>query len=155
MPAPLVYIDTNALIAGFESPLENARPVQDLLLRLRESPGAAVTSELTLAELLAPATRSSPLSAPVKKQLYLNLIVWSRLFDLRAVTREILIETADLRRVSSVKIKLPDAIHIVTAIHAGCKYFLSYDNGVRTPQGMERVPPDRSGVDLILGAWSQ
>jgi predicted nucleic acid-binding protein len=75
------------------------------------------------------------------------------LFDLRPITREILLQTADLRSVS--KVKLPDAIHIVTAIHAGCAYFLSNDNGVRTPSGMSRIRADRSGVDNILSAWSQ
>ncbi|CAJ0866881.1 hypothetical protein AMST5_01901 [freshwater sediment metagenome] len=153
MSPPLIYIDTNALITGFESPIEAAKPVQDLLLHLRERPGAAVTSELTLAELLAPVARPGSLPAPVKKRLYLNLLVWSHLFDLRPITREILLQTADLRSVS--KVKLPDAIHTVTAIHAGCAYFLSNDNGVRTPSGMSRIRADRSGVDNILSAWSQ
>jgi predicted nucleic acid-binding protein len=153
--APLVYFDTNALIAGFESPLENATPIHDLLRHLREAPGLAVTSELTLAELLAPAKRPGSLPMPERKRLYLNLLVWSRLFDLRVITREILLETADLRLASPVKLKLPDAIHLVTAIHSECRFFLSDDAGVRPPSGMDRIAPNRSGVDEILSAWSQ
>jgi predicted nucleic acid-binding protein len=150
---PLIYFDTNALITGFESPIEAAKPVQDLLLRLRDAPGAALTSELTIAELLAPVARPGALAAPLKKRLYLNLLVWSQLFDLRPITREILLETADLRSVS--KVKLPDAIHVVTAIHGGCAFFLSNDNGVRTPSSMTRIRPDRAGIDMILSAWPQ
>jgi predicted nucleic acid-binding protein len=153
VPAPLVYVDTNVFITGFESPIEAAKPVQDFLLRLRERPGSAVTSELTLAELLAPVSRPGGLPTPVKRRLYLDLLIWSKMFDLRPITRDILIETADLRR--AARHTLPDAIHLVTAIRAQCRYFLSYDNGVRPPQGMERIPPDRPGIDVVLRAWTQ
>ena len=44
--------------------------------------------------------------------------------DLKPITREILLQTADLR--SIINYKLPDAIHIVTATEAGCAYFGSY-----------------------------
>jgi len=152
--APFVYIDTNVFIAGFESPIENARPVQDFLRALRERPGIGISSELTLAEILAPVSRPHALPAVKRRRLYFDLLLWSGLIDLRPVTREILIETADLRSVA--RHKLPDAIHVVTAVHAHCSFFLSHDDGMkRLPQGMRRVRADESGVDEILRALSQ
>lgn len=151
--APLVYIDTNVFIAGFESPAENAKPVQDLLIALRERPGSAVTSELTLAELLAPIASPKALPANKRRRLYFNLLIWSRLIELTPVTRDILIETADLRQVAPHR--LPDAIHVVTAIRTKCEYFLSGDRRVRLPVGMIPLSPERSGIDQILSAWSQ
>jgi predicted nucleic acid-binding protein len=153
VPAPLVYFDTNVFVAGFETTQDDARPVQDLLLRLRETPGLAITSELTLAELLAPISRPGALPPASRQRLYLNLLIWSKLFDLRAVTRDILLATADLRRAAPHK--LPDAIHLVTASRAQCRFFLTYDNGVRPPQSIERIPPTRAGADRILAAWSE
>ncbi|PPD43250.1 MAG: PIN domain-containing protein [Methylocystis sp.] len=153
MPGPLIYIDTNVFIEGFELPLEQAKPVRDLLEGLRGNPRLAVTSELALAELLAPVSREGALPLPVKRRLYLNLLVWSHLFELKPVTRDILLETADLRQAAPHR--LPDAIHIVTAIQSGCTYFLSSDKRIKTPSGMSLVYPDRAGVDLILNAWSR
>jgi predicted nucleic acid-binding protein len=152
LSGPLVYIDTNVFIAGFELPLEQAEPVQNLLVRLRERPRLAVTSELTLGELLAPVSRKEALPFTVKRNLSLNLLVRSRIVDLRPITRDILIETADLRQ--HAPHRLPDAIHVVTAVQSGCSYFLSGDKGIKPPSGMTLVYPDRSGVDLILDTWS-
>lgn len=152
VPAPLVYMDTNAFVAGFELPQSEAEPVQNLLLALRGRPLSVVTSELTLAELLAPPSRAGALPLEAKRRLYLDLLVWSRLVDLRPITREVLIETADLRQTAPHR--LPDAIHVVTAIHTQCDFFLSGDKRIRPPHGMILVEPDRSGVGRILDAWS-
>lgn len=154
MSTPLVYMDANAFIAGFELPLEQAKPIQDLIEALRGKPRMAVTSELTLAELLAPVSREKAMPLPIKRRLYLSLLVWSHLIDLQPVTRDVLIETADLRHVTP-KQRLPDAIHLVTAIQSGCRYFLTGDKRIKPPNGMTLVVPDRGGVDLILNAWSR
>ncbi|MGD9540175.1 type II toxin-antitoxin system VapC family toxin [Methylocystis sp.] len=152
MSAPLVYIDTNAFIKGFEFSAEQAKPVQDLLAALRDSPRFAVTSELTLAELRAPALREDAFPLPVRRPLYLNLLVSSQLIDLRPVTRDVLMDTADLRQAAPHR--LLDAIHIVTAVQTGCAYFLTGDRRIRTPAGMSIVYPDQEGVDRILADWS-
>lgn len=153
MRAPPVYIDTNVFIIGFESPLELAAPVQKLLLAIREKPLSAVTSELTLAELLAPVIRPQALVPSQRRRLYLDLLTGSRLVELRPVTRDILIQTAELREATPCK--LPDAIHVTTAVQAKCGFFLSKDRRMRLPPGMIQVGPDHSGVDRILAASSQ
>ena len=98
--------------------------------------GALITSELTLAEVLAPSgdeRRSADL-----RRAYLDLIIWSGTINLRPVSRDVLLETARLREY--VRRKLPDAIHLVTAIHTDCRYFISRDEDFdRMPDGMSRV----------------
>ena len=147
--APLIYFDANAFMYGFEGAPTVAEPVQALLAELQRRPGCGVTSELVLAELLAPVEREGALPVEIRRTLYLNLLVAGRMFSLRPVTRDILIETASLRR--SIRLKLPDAVHMVTAVQAGCRFFLSNDRDVRqTPPSLRAVKPDAAGVTTIL-----
>jgi predicted nucleic acid-binding protein len=150
MQTPLVYLDTNVFIAAFESPAANAKPAQELLMALRDAQGAAVTSELTLAELLAPITRQGALPATQRRRLYLDVLLLSGVVELLPVSRAILIETAVFRQVSPHK--LPDAIHIVTAASACCKFFMSHDDGMRVPKEMQRLKLDPAGVTSVLEA---
>ena len=151
--APLVFVDKNAFIIGIESPTDAAQPMPNLLLRLRETPGLGATNDLTLAEFFAPASRPGHLATLLKRRLYMVLLIWSQLFDLRPTTRDILIETGDLRE--AVRYKPQDAMRLITVVRAQCNYFLSYNTDVKPPQGMKRIPPDRSGIDVKLGARSQ
>lgn len=146
-----VYVDANPITYLVEGHDELAESVRELFTLFRSRPGLAVTSELTLAEVLV--------KAPVPyRRVYLDLIVWSGMFDLRAVSRNILTETAAYRR-ASVKIepdgrksmvKLPDAIHVVTAIRSDCKRILSNDARMRLPEGFQRVTPDHVGISRLL-----
>jgi len=149
--APSVYVDANPFIyfiEGDESVAKRLKPFFDMV---RSRPGAAVTSELTLAEVLAKAR-------PDVRRNYLNLIVWSNLFRLQPVTREILIDTSDYRRTSiralpggrTVMPKLPDAIHVVTAARSRCGAFLSADSGLHLPSGMIAYTPSEDGIGELL-----
>jgi hypothetical protein len=93
----LVYIDANAFIYAVEGGDALAGSIKALFERLRELPGTAVTSELTLAEVLPRA----PL--PRHRRSYFDLLVWSGIFDLSPVSRGILVETADYRRMRLVE----------------------------------------------------
>jgi predicted nucleic acid-binding protein len=148
--APIVYMDANPFIYfidGEESVANRWRPFFELLL---QNPGAAITSELTLAEVLAKAL-------PDTRRSYLNLIVWSNLIQLQPVTREILIDTADYRRVSQrvrpdrtiATVKLPDAIHVVTAVQSRCSMFFSADSGLKLPSGMTLLEPNETGIAAL------
>ncbi len=148
--APIVYVDANPFIYfidGEESVASRWRPFFELLL---QHPGAAITSELTLAEVLAKAM-------PDARRSYLNLIVWSNLIQLQPITREILIDTADYRRVSQrirpdrtiATVKLPDAIHVVTAVQSRCSIFFSADSGLKLPSGMTILEPDETGIATL------
>lgn len=150
----LVYVDTNVFVVGFETSGEHSEAVREFLSALRRAPGRAITSELTLAELLAPVSRADSRPQSTRRRVYFDLLLWSGLIDLRPVSRDVLIETADLRRVA--RHKLPDAIHVVTAIRANCSYFLSDDEGMkRPPQGIRRIRADRARVAEAIQALGQ
>jgi len=153
--APIVYIDANPFIYFIEGEETVASHLRPLFSLLAVRPGIAATSELTLAEVLAKAR-------PDARRSYLNLIVWSKAFRLQPVTREILIDTADYRRVSrktrpdgtEITVKLPDAIHVVTAQRCRCQMFLSADEGLFTPNGMTVVKPSEDGVAKLARVLS-
>ena len=147
----VIYLDAMAFIFAIEGEPVNSGPSKLLLERLRTRPGSAVTSELTLAEVLA---GSNVPRSPLVRRAYLDLIVWSKFLDLVPISRAILYESADLRfahrDAHGRKLKLPDAIHLVTAIQRQCQYFVSADQGIRPPLNMKRIAPDADGVDEIL-----
>jgi len=152
-PTPIVYVDANPFIYFIDGEEGVANRLKPFFELLKEKPGLAMTSELTLAEVLAKAR-------PDARRSYLNHIVWSNLFQLQPVTRDILIDTADYRRVSrkarpdgtKATVKLPDAIHVVTAIRSRCRAFLSADTGLKLPVGMAAFEPNEAGVaNLIEG----
>jgi predicted nucleic acid-binding protein len=151
LSSPIVYIDANRFIYLIDGDDGIAGRLRPLFALLKERPGIAVTSELTLAEVLAKAR-------PDTRRSYFNLIVWSNLCRLHPVTRDILIDTADYRRESGrtrpdgtvSKVRLPDAIHVVTAVQNRCRAFLSADVGLRLPVEMTMFEPSDTGVTNLL-----
>jgi predicted nucleic acid-binding protein len=90
-----IYLDANVFIDFIEGDETISNAIEPLVRKLRQQPGQAVTSELTLAEVLAPSKgRKRP---PHIKRLYLNLLVWGRFIDLHPISRGVLYETAKLR----------------------------------------------------------
>jgi predicted nucleic acid-binding protein len=137
-----IYFDANVFIYAIEGKPDIAEPIQRLFDLFRQNRGSGVTSELTLAEVLAKATT-------MQRRMYLDLIVWSRVFELQPVTRDILIETADYRRIARMP-KLPDAVHVVTAIRAGCRTIRSADSRLRLPEGYAAFLPDSANISRLV-----
>ena len=144
--SPRLYFDANVFIYAVEGSVDIAGRLRTLFELLSSNINLAVTSELTLAEVL-------PKADPIRRRNYLELILYSGLFDLYPVTRDVLMETADYRRIAGVSRpdaskpyasmpKLPDAIHVVTAVRAGCDRMLSFDQALRLPEGMRRLTRD-------------
>jgi predicted nucleic acid-binding protein len=135
-----IYFDANALIYAIEGVDEISSLLHSLFAALRHQTRSACTSEFTLAEVL-------PRANAVQRRSYFTLVLHSGLFDLLPVTRDILIETADYRKhlkrpsfeTRGAMPRLPDAIHVVTAVRAGCNTLVSFDRGLRLPSGLERV----------------
>jgi predicted nucleic acid-binding protein len=146
---PLLYLDTNAIVYFVEGEPNVAEALSPLFQALRSKPGVAVTSELTLAEVLAPTTRRGKIPNDLKRS-YLDLIVWSAFIGLEPISRGILYDTAEVRL--KAKLELPDAIHLVTAMRMGCSLFLTSDRGIKTPPGMAKIAPDQSGISKLLSA---
>jgi len=141
-----IYLDANVFIYAAEGSPDVARYLEQLFEICRKRPGIAVTSELTLAEILPKADVSL-------RRYYLHLIIWSGILDLRAVSRDILIETASYRRVSGAT-KLADAIHAVTAINSGCCVMLSGDLRIKMPEGIAVIDPDTSNLSHLINELS-
>ncbi|MEH2531417.1 putative nucleic acid-binding protein [Bradyrhizobium sp. AZCC 1588] len=137
-----IYLDANVFIYAVEGSPDVAGQLRDLFELFGNNRGIGVTSELTLAEVL-------PKASAVRKRLYLDLIVWSCLFDLQPVSRDILIETAEYRRMAQMP-KLPDAIHVVTAIRAGCRTILSADSRLKLPEGHVALLPNSVNIARLI-----
>lgn len=148
---PLAYLDTNIFIFFYEGSPTVSERVKSLFDLLRSRPGAGVTSELTLAEVLAESERPR---VPELKRAYLDLMVWSNFIDLVPVSRDVLYDSVDLRaihrRTHSRKLDLPDAIHLTTAIKRNCRYFISGDEGISPPSEMKRLSPIAGSMDEVL-----
>jgi predicted nucleic acid-binding protein len=148
---PLLYVDANPFIYAVEAQDEIAKPLRELFGLLRKRPGAAATSELTLAEVLPKAPSAA------HRRMYLDLIAWGQIFDLRPVSREILIETASYRQnaasasgATKAMPPLPDAIHVVTAIRSGCTLMLSTDSRLKLPDGLKAIRSDSTGLAELV-----
>ena len=89
---PFVYLDANPIAYALEGPDDLASALKGLFSIFQLKPGIAVTSELTLAEVL-PKKR-------IPDRHFFDLLIWSKTFDLLPVTREILIETAKYRQMA-------------------------------------------------------
>ena len=139
---PRFYLDANVFIYAIEGNSDVADPLLQLFDLLRAGRGIGVTSELTLAEVL-------PKRSSVQRRNYLNMIVWSRIFDLHPVSRDILIETAEYRKHAGMP-KLPDAIHVVTAIRAECRTVLSADLRLKLPVGYSVISPEAQNLARLI-----
>jgi len=137
MAAFRLYVDTNIFIYAFENNDALARKLLQLvsLNEGRKQPFIA-TSEIVLAELMV---------EPLKKgnasliELYDNISIGNAFISIGTVTREILWHAAQLRS-KFVSLRLPDAIHLSTAMHFGCPQFLTADARLK---GVYSVVPDR------------
>ena len=139
---PRVYLDANVFIYAIEGSADVADPLRQLFGLLQAGRAIGVTSELTLAEVL-------PKASSVQRRNYLNMIVWSRIFDLRPVSRDLLIETAEYREHAGMP-KLPDAIHVVTAIRAECRTVLSADLRLKLPVGYSVISPGTENLTRLI-----
>jgi predicted nucleic acid-binding protein len=144
-----IYLDANVFIYFVEGEAVVATAMRGLFACLAKNRSLAVTSELTLAEVLAPPRRQTALSLPSKRRLYLDLMMEGGFVQLEPVSRNILIENASLRLASACK--LADAIHLVTAARTECEFFMSGDADTkRVPKGMTWLPPTADGVRAFL-----
>jgi predicted nucleic acid-binding protein len=150
--ATTLYLDSNAFISYLEGTLADSTALKGLFEILRIRPGVGVTSELTLGEVLA----GSHKGGPQMRRAYLDLIVWSKNFELAPVSREVLYQSADLcaahKRLVGRKLVLTDAIHLTTAVQAKCQYFISADKSIVPPEGMAKVDFDQHALDEVRKA---
>jgi predicted nucleic acid-binding protein len=129
MPAvSKIYLDTNVFIMAFEW----RDKTSDLLSQLfagqdRPPEPRFVTSELTLAELLVLPFHRNDQSLI---DTYESLISTNYWLDVAPVQIPILRYAAVLRS-QHKSLKLPDAIHLSTAIGTSCSHILTADLGIK------------------------
>ncbi len=151
-----IYIDANVFIAAFETTGNLADKAARLLSEVAVAlPQKLVTSELTLAELLVLPMRTSNYTLV---NLYSGLLVSNSRLDVRPATRDILIKAAELRAQTPSR-KLPDAVHVATAIQSGCTYILSADKGIGSPpvdaMSLIVLRPDEPTLSSLIESLSQ
>ncbi len=128
-----VYLDANFFILLVEGPPSQ---LHRFLMSSLKRDVILVTSELTLLETLAGARKAGDdrLAA-----LYETVLApGDDLIDIRPIDRAVLRRAAIGR--SEPGNKTPDAIHVATAMDAGCEIFVSSDRKLRVPVDMRKIP---------------
>ena len=129
-----VYVDTNIIIYLIEGLSEYEKPLGEIRELLETSQLHPITSELSLAECLVQPFKTNATEAV---SLYRTFLEDSGCFDLLQIHKEVLVQAAYIT--AETKMKLPDAIHVATAITTNCNLFLTNDKNIRTPSNMEIV----------------
>jgi predicted nucleic acid-binding protein len=130
---PRVYLDANVFIAAMENPGAHSDHAWWIIHAVDEGEIAAVTSEITLAEILV---KPIELDDATLAAVYEKMIVSNAHFEVRPVQRDILMRAAQLRA-RRKSIRLPDAIHIATALASSCSFVISDDQRLHSIDGVK------------------
>lgn len=129
-----VYLDANIFIYAAEEDSDRGEQARAWIGRVERGELVGVTSELTLAEALPyPMVKAQTTLV----EGYLNLLVDRPVLRLRSITRGLILTAARLR--ADLGLTTPDALHVATALDAGCEGFLTQDARLRLPTGLERI----------------
>ncbi|MBI2760506.1 MAG: PIN domain-containing protein [Chloroflexi bacterium] len=123
----VVYLDTNVVIYIIEGYARYETVLRTLLAAMDTRDIMAVTSELTVAEVLVKPLRDGNRRVQHAYQAFLQPSAALRLVP---IDRPLLENAAALRAARSVK--LPDAIHLATAGAHQCDAYLTNDEGLRS-----------------------
>jgi predicted nucleic acid-binding protein len=132
------YLDTNVIISAVEATNAFGPAQTRFIERIDAGEIETITSELTLAECLVKPLAERSIEAV---KAYLTFLDGRTDLPTIPVSRDILIEAARLRGV--LAIKLPDAIHVATAIWALCDSFVTNDRRIKLPERLVPVWWDR------------
>ena len=144
--APRVYLDSNVFIAAMENPGAHSDHAWWIIDANDGGDIAAVTSEITLAEVLVKPIELGEVSIMAA---YETMIASNGNFEVIPVRRDILVKAAQLRA-KRRSIRLPDAIHIATALAAECSYLVSDDLRLHSIDGVKTLSVNPFTIDDIL-----
>ncbi|MEJ0074946.1 MAG: PIN domain-containing protein [Alphaproteobacteria bacterium] len=142
-----IYLDTDVFIEAFEGRgrlrvlLQSFLPMEPVRI-----PQRLVTSELTLSELLV---RPLELQRDDLINVYDNWMITNPYLEIVPIDRGVLFKAA-LLRAKSKSLKLPDAIHLTTAQEMNCRYFLTNDDRIKGPHGVEILALDEINIEAFL-----
>ncbi|MBI1800186.1 MAG: type II toxin-antitoxin system VapC family toxin [Chloroflexi bacterium] len=126
-----VYLDTNVFIYALEDYPEFTLALTELFEKIDQNALHAVTSELTLAEVLVKPLMDQSVE---RRRAYEQVLQSSGGLTVAPVNRAVLIEAAHLR--ASHGLRLPDAIHLATAQLMLCETFVTNDRRLPTLGGL-------------------
>ena len=127
-----VYFDANIFIYLMEGLPAFQAQMAEIRACLLNDKTDFVTSELTLCEVLVLPFRQNDTQLVAQ---YRQLIEDSGAFDLLATNRETYIRASLYR--AQFRMKTPYALHMASAVEAGCEVFVTADRGVKGPRGIE------------------
>lgn len=127
-----VYLDANVWIYALEGYEAFAASLAALFARIDAGELVAVTSELTLAEVLVKPIADGN---TVIQDRYLEALQPHDALVLVPVNRTLWIDAATLRA-QTPTLKLPDAVHAVSALATGARDFITNDARFRSVAGL-------------------
>jgi predicted nucleic acid-binding protein len=140
-----IYIDANVFIAAFETRSARSDHAWWILRAIEADEFVAVTSELTLAEILVGPMRDGD---DELVDHYCDILASGDGLEVAAVDRKVLIEAAMLRSMTR-SLKLPDAIHVATGRLRGCRFIISDDRRLPSAPGLALVQLGPHALDLM------
>ena len=129
-----VYLDANIFIYLIEGYPPLAEALDQLKQALEDGQIVAVTSVLTLTELLPPLAEVGDQPA---MQAVVDFVQASGFFVVYPLDDATCIQAGILR--GTTKLKTPDALHVATAIEAECDVFLTNDKKMDVPHSLPRL----------------
>ncbi len=124
-----IYLDTSPLIYWVEEYTDYTAKMDRIIDIIESSPLQALTSTLTLAEVMVQPLRDGNTDLA---QIYHDFLVSSADYRLVSVTSEIAISAGAIR--ARYALRTPDAIHAATAIMSDCDAILTNDGDFRRLQ---------------------
>ncbi len=124
-PSGSVYLDANPIIYTVEKPPDYGPLLLPLWQAAQARTVEVVSSDLVLMETLAGPLKSGDTAL---EKNYEQALLGSDI-RLLPITHAILRQAARLRAMT--KLKTPDALHLATAVQAGCALFVTNDDGFR------------------------
>lgn len=129
-----IYLDTNVLIYFVEGNDSFSAVLRDVFQAIDNRSLVAVTSELTLAEVLVkPLAEAKTAIASI----YRTLLSGEGPIRMLTVDRSVLLAAAELR--ARLGGRLFDAIHVASAAQAACDVFLTQDLRISAPSGVRKL----------------
>ena len=123
-----IYLDTNIIVYAVEEPVPLTKGQAALFDAIDEGSVHAFTSELALAECLVHPFAINDTSLASAYERFLG---GETELELVPLDRHILIAAAHIRALT--KTKLPDAIHVASAMSMGATIFLTADRRIKGP----------------------
>ena len=129
-----LYLDSNIFIYSAEKHTEFDKALRQLNRDIATGVIEAVTSELTLSEVLVKPFADNDVA---KIEIYKRSLRNGEALTITPVDRSVLIEAASVRAFNNLK--LPDAIHFATALLNNCTHLLTNDDHFKSMKNHYKI----------------